>query len=155
MHKKKHDHIMYAYSDMACLHRHNFLSFQAIFYPFSHYWSRKLKFGKNVKNTWRYYSFNICIINQDHMIYGSWNVKLNRQNFFVILGNLLPLYPLPPSRNTLKNQNIKHEKNLRDIIILHKCTKNHDPPLHCSRDMVHDRCNCYFHFGLWFSFLPS
>ena len=28
---KKHDHMMYAYSDMECLHRHNFLSFQAIF----------------------------------------------------------------------------------------------------------------------------
>ena len=29
-----------------------------------------------------------------------------------------------------------------DIIILHKCTKNHDHMLYCSSDMVCDRCNC-------------
>ena len=33
-----------------------------------------------------------------------------------------------------------------DIIILHKCTKNHDHMLYCSWDMAHDRCNCYFSF---------
>ena len=36
-----------------------------------------------------------------------------------------------------------------DIIILQKCTKNHDHMLHCSWDMVRDRCN-YFSFRVIF-----
>ena len=33
-----------------------------------------------------------------------------------------------------------------DIIILHKCTKNHDHILYCSWNMVRDRCDWYFSF---------
>ena len=80
-------------------------------------------------------------------MYGSWDMKFNnRRNFLVIFGNFLPFY----SPNTLKNENIRNEKKKTpgDIIILHKCTKNHDNLLYCSRDMAHDRCNSYFHFGL-------
>ena len=46
----------------------------------------------------------------------------------------------------------KNEKKPGDIIILHKCTKNHDHMLYCSWDMVHDRCNPYFSF--WAIFCP-
>ena len=49
----------------------------------------------------------MCTINQDHMIYGSWGIKFNRQFFFVILDNFLPFY-LP---NTLKNEKVENEKN--------------------------------------------
>ena len=50
---KKHDHVMYAYSDMEC-NGYNFLSFQAIFAllqkltppPPPPYWPWKIKFGK-------------------------------------------------------------------------------------------------------------
>ena len=52
---KKDDRMMYAYSDMEC--NRYFSSIEAIFCFFTHYWPRKLKFGKNVKNTWRYYPF--------------------------------------------------------------------------------------------------
>ena len=38
------------------------------------------------------------------------------------------------------------KKTPGDIIILHKCTKNHDHMLYCSWDMACDRCNCYFSF---------
>ena len=42
-----------------------------------------------------------------------------------------------------------------DIIILQKCTKNHDHMLYCSCDMAHDRCNCYFSFwAIFCSFNP-
>ena len=48
----------------------------------------------------------------------------------------------------------KRKKTPGDIIILHKCTKNHDHMLYCSWDiMVHDRCNFYFSFGAIFCFL--
>ena len=53
---KKHNHMMYAYSNMEC-DRHNFLSFQVIFCSLATLWPWKLKFGKNVKNSWRYYPF--------------------------------------------------------------------------------------------------
>ena len=39
-----------------------------------------------------------------------------------------------------------------DIIVLHKCTKNHDYMLYCSRDKACDRCNCCFSF--WAIFCP-
>ena len=52
---------------------------------------------------------------------------------------------LPP--NSPKTQNLtKMKKKPGDIIILHKCTKNHDHLLYCSWYMVPDRCNCYFSF---------
>ena len=36
-----------------------------------------------------------------------------------------------------------------DIIISHKCIKNHDHMLHCSWDMAHGRCNfCFSSFAL-------
>ena len=40
-----------------------------------------------------------CTINDNHMIYGSWDINCNRQIFFVILGHFLPFYPppFPPS----------------------------------------------------------
>ena len=37
-----------------------------------------------------------------------------------------------------------------DIIILHKCTKNHDHVLYFSWDMARDTCNCYFSFWVIF-----
>ena len=90
---KKHDHMIYAYSDMECLHRHIFLSFKPFFALLAHFWCRKLNFGKNVINTWRYYHL---IIWSPDIMYGSWDIKFNRQNYFVILGKFLPFYPILP-----------------------------------------------------------
>ena len=57
----------------------------------------------------------------------------------------------PP--NSPKNENIKKMKNIhRDVIIFHKCTKNHDHKLYCSCDMACDGCTCYFSF--WAIFCP-
>ena len=67
---------------------------------------------------------------------------------FFILDNFLPLTPLTA-------QNIKISRKLKkrlDIIILHKCTKNHQYMLYCSLDMARDRCNCYLSF--WAIFCP-
>ena len=146
---KKHDHIMYAYSDMECLHRHNFLSFQVIFHSFAPLFTRKLKFGKNVKKHLEILSFYtrvplIKIICTLYMMYGSWDIKFNRQNYFVIMD-----YALSPS-NSPKNENIKNKKSPGDIITFHKCTKNHDRPLYCSRDVAQDICYCYFFWVILF-----
>ena len=46
------------------------------------------------------------------------------------------------------------KKKPGDIIILHKCTKNHDYMLYCSWDMARDGCNCCFSFWAIFCPLP-
>ena len=55
---------------------------------------------------------------------------------------------LPPPPNSPKNQNEK-KKMRGDIIVLHKCTKNHDHMLYLSEI---DGCNCFFSF--WAIFCP-
>ena len=91
-----------------------------------------------------------CNINDNHIMYGSWENECNKQHFFVILDHFLQFYP----PNNPKNQNFEKLKKRTpgDIIMLHKCTKNHDHMLYCSLDMVHNRFNCYFSF--WAIFYP-
>ena len=87
--------------------------------------------------------------NHDHMLQCSLDTMCEGcYSCFLILGYFLPFYP----PNNPKNQNFeKMKKTPGDIIILHKCTKNHDHMLHCSWDMVHDRCN---YFSFWVIFCP-
>ena len=73
--------------------------------------------------------------------YGSWDMKCNRQDFYVSLSHFFMFYPT----NSLKIKNIKKMKETyRYTIILHKFTKNHDHRLYCYWDMVCDGCNCCF-----------
>ena len=61
-----------------------------------------------------------------------------------------PFFALLPPNNP-KNQNFeKLKKGPGDIIILHKCTKNHDHMLYCSLDMACNRFNSSF----WVIFYP-
>ena len=52
---KKHDQMMYSYSDMEC-DRHNFCHF-VIFCSFTPPLNPKIELWKNVKHIWRYYPF--------------------------------------------------------------------------------------------------
>ena len=83
------------------------------------------------------------------LTYEAWQIE-----FFAILDCFLPFYPLLGGNN-LKNQNFeKLKKTPGEIIILHKCTKNHHM-LYCSWDMT---CNiivfCLFFFSFWAIFCP-
>ena len=76
------------------------------------------------------------------MMYGSWDMKCDRQNslsFFIIF---CPFTPNSPKIKILK----KWKKVPGDIIILHMCAKNYDQMMYGFWDMVCDRCNCYFSF---------
>ena len=70
--------------------------------------------------------------------------------YFCHLGSFFVL--LPPYQPDKWKYIKKKEKMHWDIIVLHKCTKNHDHRLPCSWDMACDGCNCYFSF--WAFFCP-
>ena len=95
-------------------------------------------------------------INEDHMMYGSWDIKTQQTEFFVILGYFLPFYPT----NSLKNQNLEKMKKKKkkkmpgDIIILHQCTKNHNHMLYYPWDMACDRL-ILFILGYFLPFYPK
>ena len=99
---------------------HNFCHFGPFFALLPHYWPPKLKFGKDVRNTWRYYPFPYVYHKRKsyHMKYGSWDIRHNR-----VFCHFLPFDPT----NNLKNLNFeKMKKTPGDIIILHKHTINYN-----------------------------
>ena len=143
--------------------RQNFLSFWVIFSLSPAWQPRKSKLWKFEKNNWRYF----YLTHTQH----KWQsyVQLLRYGprpteFFVILDRFLPFYPSPPPPTHpppipfLTAQKIKMLKKMKkkpgDIIVLPKCTKNHDHMLHCSSDTARDGCNFYFSFCTIFAFLP-
>ena len=83
-----------------------------------------------------------CTINDNYIMcvskYGAW-----RTEFLSFWAIFCPF-------NYLITRNVKilklKKKTHSDIIILHKCTKNHNNMLHCSWDMARNGCNCYFSF---------
>ena len=91
-----------------------------------------------------------CTKNHDHILYCSWDMACDGRIVIFYFGLFFDF--LPPL--TVQKINIwkKMNKTYRDIIILHKCTKNHNHMLCCSWDMTHDRCNCYF--SSWAIFCP-
>ena len=73
---------------------------------------------------------------------------MQQTEFFVILDRFLPFYP----PNIPKYQNFeKLKKTTGGIIVLHKCTENHDHMLCCSLDMAH---NGFDYFSFWAIFYP-
>ena len=84
------------------------------------------------------------------MLYCSWDMVWWMLLLFFISGYFLPFYP----PNSPKNKNFKTMKKMPGyMILLHKCTKNHDHMLNCFWDMVCDGCNCYFSFWATFCLL--
>ena len=93
---------------------------------------------------------HMCSINETHMMYGSWDIERDRQillSFWTIFCLFTP--------NNPKSQNFETKKKLQgDIIISHKCTKNHDHMLYCSWDMARDDVIVIYRFGPFFAILP-
>ena len=93
---------------------------------------------------------HMSTIKNNHTMYGSWDMRCDRQNFFVILDQLLSFYP----SNNPKNQNFqemkKHlkissfYKSISKIMIIH-CTV---PEIRHVTDVIF-----IFHFGLFFALL--
>ena len=87
-----------------------------------------------------------CIV---HEISSAMNIIFWHFGPFFFFFFFLPFYP-PNNKKIKILKNWKKTEEKKHIIILHKCTKNHDHMLHCSWDTMCDGCNSYFLF--WANF---
>ena len=103
------NHMMYSSWDVEC-DRHNFLSFWTIylhFYPSKNQKNQNFEKMKKKQKPGDIF-LHRCTINDNHLMYGSWDIECDGQNFFVILDHLLPFY----TSDNPKNQKFwKNEKN--------------------------------------------
>ena len=134
------NHMVYDSWDMEH-NRQNFFSFWTIFCTFTPA-SVTTQRCKMKKTPGDIIILHKCTINDNHMIYGSWDMKCTRENFFL---SSWAIFYHPP--NSLKNKNFKKVKKVPKM-----CTNNHDHRLYCCWDMARDGCNCYFSF--WVVFCP-
>ena len=96
----------------------------------------KIKILKKWKKCLKILSFYIYLfnINEDHMIYGSWNISYNRQKFLSLWAIFCPFSSL----TTWKIKILKLKKTPGDII-LHICTVNDNHMMYGSWDMESNR----------------
>ena len=99
--------------------------------------------NKNLENKWKkfleilsFYTY-MCTINEDHIIYGSWNIRCDRQKFLSFWAIFCPFSPL----TTWKIKILTLKKTPGDIIILHICTINDNHMMYGSWDMERNRHN--------------
>ena len=79
---------------------------------------QKSKFWKMKKETpGDIIILHMCTINDNHMMHGSWDVKHDGQEFFVILDRFLLFYPL----TTQKIKILKNWKKSLEILSFHTC----------------------------------
>ena len=95
---------------------------------------------KNKRNRWRYHHFTD--VYQKPQSYEVQFLRYGvRNNFFVILGHLLPFYS-PHPLTTKKNKILKKMKKASgDVIISNLCNKKHDHMMYAYSDMECDREN--------------
>ena len=95
--------------------RHDFLSFWVSFLPFCPTNNLKNQDFVKMKNKPGDIILQFCTTNDDHMMFGSWEMECNR--IFCHFSPVFALLPLNP-----ENQNYGKMKNTPgDVIILHIC----------------------------------
>ena len=121
-------------------YRQTFSTFWAIFCPFSPLTTWKIKILTLKKTPGDITILHIFTINDNHMMYVSWDTKRDRHNFLSFWTVFCP--------NNPKNQNFeKMKKTPRDTIILHKCTINDNHMMYGSWDMKRGGQN-FWHFEI-------
>ena len=115
MHQKSYD--IYTSWDMEC-DRHNFLWFWVICCTFTPLLMPKIKIWKKTLDILSFYT---CVpINEDHMIYGSWDIRHDGQSLIVILGHFRHFDP----PNNLKIKILKKKKQKQkqlEILSFYTC----------------------------------
>ena len=113
-------------TDRICSH---FGSFFAHLHPLTTQRIKILKKWRKKKTPGDIIILQKCTINDNHMIYGSWDFFLSSWAIF---------YHFTP---------LAWKKNFKKVKKVPKmCTNNQDHRLYCCWDMACDGCNCYFSF---------
>ena len=108
-----------------------FFDILGFFCPFSLLTTWKIKILTLKKTPGDIIVLHMCTLNDNDMMYGSWDMERDRQSFFVIFDHFLQLYP--------PNQNFeKMKKTLGHIFILQRCTTNDNHMMYGSWDIEHD-----------------
>ena len=94
-----------------------------LFYPLT---IRKTKFWRKKKATRDITILYMCTINYNHMVYVSWDLEHDGLNFL----SFCHFYSTNNTENQDFEKNEKQQQQQPDIIILQKCTKNHDHMLY-------------------------
>ena len=95
----------------------NFLSFWAIFCPFSNLTIQKIKILKLKKILGDIIILHTCTINDNHVMYSSWDEECNRQNVLSFWTIFCPFTPLW----TQKIKILEKWKTHLKILSFHKC----------------------------------
>ena len=134
-------------SDIWCMTDVIFIFYCGLFLPFYPHNSPKNKnFKKMNKKSGDITIFHKCTKNHDHLLACFWDMACDGCNYYFSFGAMFcPFTPVTAQKMKMKKK-MKKRKTPEDIIILQKCTKNHDHMLYCSWDMACDICNCYFSF---------
>ena len=92
--------------------------------------------------------------NQDHMLYCSWDIVCDGCNCYLSFWTIFsPFTPLTAQKVKISKK-WKIKKTPGNVIILHKCIKNHDHILYCYWDMVHDGRNYFSFWAIFCLFTP-
>ena len=126
-----------------------FQNFGPFFCPFSPLTNWKIKILTLKKTHGDIIILHICTINDNNMMYGSWDMEYDGQDFFVILDHFLHFYPLITKKIKILK---KWRKTAGCIIILLMCTINDNHMMYGSWDMECDRQN-FCHCGPFFALL--
>ena len=95
---------------------------------------------------------HMCTINNNHMMYGPWDMEHDRQNFLSLWTAFCLLHPCPPP-NTQKIKILKKmKKTPEDIIILQMCTVNDSHMIYGSWDMERNGHNFLSFWTVFCSF---
>ena len=86
-------------------------------------------FAKMKKATGDIIILHKCSINYNYMMYVSSDMEHDGSNFWSFSTTFCPFTPQTTQQIKIFE---KMKKTPEDIIILHRCTKNHDHMLHCS-----------------------
>ena len=131
------NHMMYGSWDMEH-HGEAFLSFWAILHFYSPNSWKNQNFEEMKKAPGDTIILHMCNINENHMIYGSWDMEHDRLNFLSSWTVFCLFTPLTTRKTKILK---KMNKTSEDIIILHMCTSNNNHTMYGSWDMTCGRQN--------------
>ena len=119
--------------------------------PPPHLLATQKNFSKMKKTSQDINILHMCTINDNHMMYGSWDTSVTNK-IFCHFG--LIFLPFLPFQQPGKSKFWKNEKKAGYTTLLHKCTVNDDHMMYGSLDMVFNRQNFSSFWVIFCLFTP-